>query len=117
VAPVRAPTTAFRVDKFLVPTVARETFLARVHAINALLQLQPGFVRSYMLEREGDTGGSTLMTIAEWKDLGSMEVARDAMGRILASQGFNPAEFMSALGVTAELGTFRPLAVRQGHPN
>jgi hypothetical protein len=116
VALMSATAATFRVDRFLVPTIAREPFLARVYAINALLQLQPGFVRSYLLERDVDAGVSTLMTFAEWRDQESMEGARAAMGRILASQGFNPAEFMTTLGITAEMGTFRPLAVRQGSP-
>lgn len=100
----------FRVDRFHVPNAAREEFLKRVADTHKILAHQRGFVRDYLLEQAAGKDGFNLVTMAEWESQEAVERAREAVAELHRQLGFDPRELFGRLGITAELGGYRPLA-------
>lgn len=100
------PAHMYRVDKFIVPSTAREEFMHRVHDTHAILRRQPGFVRDLILEQSSGPGRFNIVTIAEWTNQASIDSARIAVGKAQAEMGFNPQETMKRLGIEADLGYY-----------
>lgn len=102
--------TVYRVDKFRVPTNAREDFLAEVMNTHELLRVQPGFRHDLLLEQVSDSGELGIVTLAAWDDQAAAQAAGDAFAEMRRATSFDPKAFMSALGVSADLGNYRELA-------
>lgn len=51
--------SVFRVDKFVVPSEAREEIIAKVRMTHELLRQQKGFVQDFLLEQFSGPGSST----------------------------------------------------------
>lgn len=100
-------TSLFRVDKFIVPTEARDAFMEKVEATHAILRRQPGFVRDMLLEQTGGPGRFNIMTLVEWTDAAAVEGAKVAVQAMHALMDFNPPVFMATLGIEADLGQYR----------
>src|SRR6266481_8142393 len=71
--------TVYRVDKFVVPTGAREEFLERARRTHALLQAQPGFLQDLILEQSSGPGEFNFVTVVEWASQEAVENARAAV--------------------------------------
>lgn len=104
-------TAIYRTDSFSVPAAARAEFLERVGATHAVLRRQPGFVRDLILEQPGDDGTSRIVTVAEWRDDEAIRAAKAVVGEEQRRMGFDPRELIARLGITAEFGTYRALAL------
>jgi len=50
------PEKIYRVDKFVVPSTAREEFLHKVRRTHAVLKAQPGFLQDFVLEQSSGPG-------------------------------------------------------------
>ena len=101
----------YRTDKFVVPPVARAEFLERVRQTHEVLRKQPGFVRDVILEQRSGPGTFNVVTIAEWESEAVMHDVRAAVAAFHASIGFDPAEMMERLGITADIGIYGAVEV------
>ncbi|MBB5754309.1 antibiotic biosynthesis monooxygenase [Prosthecomicrobium pneumaticum] len=101
----------YRVDRFVVPAPGRAEFLDRVRATHAVLRRQPGFVRDAIVEREAEGGASMVVTIAEWESAAAIEAAGRAVAAAHAADGFDRRALIARLGIAAEIGTYRELAL------
>ena len=100
----------YRIDVFDVPESGRDAFVERVRTIQAMLQPLDGCKQNLVLTQREGAGRFNVVTVVEWASNAAMEVARSGVRERYASEGFDPAAFMSELGVHAELGVFSPLS-------
>lgn len=101
----------FRVDRFTVPSSARDEFLRRVADTHRILATQRGFVRDFVLEQSAGVDAFNLVTMAEWESQEAIERARDVVADMHRQLGFEPREMFTRLGIHAELGSYRALDV------
>jgi hypothetical protein len=105
------PVPCYRVDKFIVPAAARAEFLARVAATHEVLRRQAGFARSLVLEQAGGPGAFNFVTLVEWADAAAFEQAVAVVAAAHRASGFDRQAAMARLGITADMATYRPLAL------
>ncbi len=98
--------TVYRVDKFIVPSESRDVFLERLRHIQAFLREQPGCVEDVILEQTGGPGRFNIVTIVIWENPQVAETARAVAAEQYKREGFNPAELMSQLGITADMAAY-----------
>jgi hypothetical protein len=103
----------YRVDKFMVPSAAREEFLDRVSSTHAVLWAQPGFVRDLILEQSGGPGEFNFVTLVEWEDP-DIESVRAAVAALHKRMSFDPQEFMARAGIKADIGMYRQIDAHEG---
>ncbi len=101
----------YRLDMFVVPSEAREEFLARVKSTHELLMAQPGFIQDFLLEQPAAAGALSVVTLVEWRDAKSIDNARAAVMEMHKAIGFNPQELFARLGIKAGLGTYKAIEV------
>jgi heme-degrading monooxygenase HmoA len=101
----------YRLDKFVVPTQAREEFLAKVIKTHELLKQQPGFIQDFLLEQPAASGEFNFVTLVEWQDARSVENARASVMAMHKSIGFNAQEMFARLGIKADLGNYKSLNI------
>jgi heme-degrading monooxygenase HmoA len=80
----------YRVDKFVVPTSAREEFLDRVRRTHAFLKAQPGFVQDFVLEQFSGPGEFNIVTTVEWASREAFEGASAVISARYREMNFNP---------------------------
>src|SRR5260370_8787718 len=97
------PQAVYRVDKFVVPSAAREEFLERARRTHSLLQAQPGFVQDFILEQSSGPGEFNFVTLVEWVSQQAFENARQAVQKLHAEMKFNPQQTISHLGITDDI--------------
>ena len=97
----------YRIDKFAVPDDAKEEFLARVRETHGILKDCPGFVDESVFEQVSGSGTFNVVTIVEWAGRDAAENAVHAVKAARAEQGFDPAAFMSKLGISPDMGFYR----------
>jgi heme-degrading monooxygenase HmoA len=97
----------YRLDRFIVPHVAREEFLARVKATHQVLNEQPGFIQDFLLEQPLDENTFALATVVEWENASFIEGARAVVKEMHQKIGFNAQETIARLGIKAELGNYQ----------
>jgi heme-degrading monooxygenase HmoA len=101
------PGRVYRVDKFVVPSRAREEFLSRVRDTHKVLRAQPGFLRDLLLEETAGPDHFNVVTIVEWDGPDSVKRAKAAVTAMHKERGFNPRETMERLGIRADIGTYK----------
>jgi hypothetical protein len=106
----RAPTTLFRVDKFMVPAAARDEFLDQVSRTGALLGTLDGCLQSHILEQESRSGDVNIITIVEWDRAESSERARHEVRAMQRRMGVDPQEMLLRLGIRADMASYSQLA-------
>ncbi|MEW9806617.1 antibiotic biosynthesis monooxygenase [Mesorhizobium sp. ZMM04-5] len=99
-----------RLDRFVVPGAARDEFLMRVGQTHDILRTQDGFIRDLLLERPGDAGASVIVTLVEWDSRETVERVVPVVRAAHARMGFDARETMARLGISAEMGTYAPIA-------
>ncbi len=97
----------YRLDRFIVPYVAREEFLARVKATHQILNEQPGFIQDFLLEQPVDENTFALATVVEWENSSFIENARAVVKEMHQKTGFNAQETIARLGIKAEFGSYQ----------
>ena len=103
------PEPVYRVDKFVVPSGAREEFLDRVRRIHAFLRAQPGFVQDFVLERFSGPGEFNVVTTVEWASQEAFENASAVVKDRYREMNFNPQETLARLGIKADLANYKRL--------
>ena len=99
----------FRVDKFSVPSSSRDPFLAKIRETHALLDGVEGCLQNIILEQKAGTSRYNIVTIVEWRDVGTFERAKQAAQARHAASGFDPKVMFATLGIEADLGNYQLL--------
>jgi heme-degrading monooxygenase HmoA len=101
--------TVYRVDKFVVPGLAREEFLERARRTHALLKTQPGFLQDLILEQSSGPGEFNFVTIVEWASQEAVENARAAVVTLHREMNFTPQEVFARLDIKADIANYKRL--------
>jgi hypothetical protein len=101
--------TVYRVDKFVVPSGARDEFLERARRTHALLKAQPGFLQDLILEQSSGPGEFNFVTIVEWASQEAVEKARAAVLNLHLEMNFNPQEVFARLDIKADIANYERL--------
>jgi Antibiotic biosynthesis monooxygenase len=99
----------YRVDKFVVPSSAREEFLDRVRRTHAFLKAQPGFLQDFVLEQFSGPGEFNVVTTVEWASQEAFENASAVVTARYREMNFNPQETLARLGIKADLANYKRL--------
>ncbi len=99
----------YRVDKFVVPAVARQEFLDRVRRTHTFLKEQPGFLQGFVLEQFSGPGEFNIVTSAEWASQETFENASAVVTARYREMNFNPQETLARLGIKADLANYKRL--------
>jgi hypothetical protein len=99
----------YRVDKFVVPSSAREEFLDRVRRTHAFLKAQAGFVQDFVLEQFSGPGEFNMITTVEWASQEAFEDASVVVSARYREMNFNPQETLARLGIKADLANYKRL--------
>ena len=101
------PGHVYRVDKFIVPELARTEFLAKVKTTHDLLKTLPGFIQDMVLEQSDGPGKFNFVTMVEWADEAMMTQARTAVTALHQQMNFKPKELFARMGITADMATYQ----------
>ena len=99
----------YRVDKFVVPSGAREEFLHKARRTHALLKAQPGFLQDFVLEQSSGPGEFNFVTIVEWASEEAVENARAAVQALHREMNFNAQDLFARTGIKADLANYKRL--------
>jgi heme-degrading monooxygenase HmoA len=105
----RVSERVYRVDKFVVPSAAREEFLGKVRPTHALLKSQPGFLQDFVLEQSSGPGEFNFVTIVEWASQEAVENARAAVMKLHREMNFTPQEVFARLDIKANIANYKRL--------
>jgi len=100
------PEKVYRVDKFVVPSSAREEFLDKVRHTHALLKAQPGFLQDFVLEQSSGPGKFNFVTMVEWASQEAVENARTAVAALHRGMNFDANELFARSGITADIANY-----------
>ena len=103
---MQAPNSVFRIDRFSVPPAAAPAFMARLRRIHGWLDRQAGCLQNLVLVASEPSAEFNVLTLVEWEDAQAFALARTAVQARYAQEDFDPAAFMRALGVRADLGSY-----------
>lgn len=108
---MNAPTQAknasvFRIDSFAVPAEAREAFMAQVRDTKDFLDQQQGCLQNLVLEHHSGAQRFNVVTVVEWESEAAFASAKTAMMEKRGMSGFDPAQFLSALGIEANMSNY-----------
>ncbi len=106
--PHPASLASFRVDRFIVPRPVLEPFMARVRLTQRLLDERPGCRQNLVLLGAPDGESIGVVTIVEWASADAMNAAKAIMQAHYAREGFDPAAFIQALGIRADIAAYQP---------
>jgi len=96
----------YRVDKFIVPTPAREEFLEKALHTQKFLRSLPGFLQDFVLEQSSGDGEFKVLTIVEWDSMESVEKAKPVVISMHKEINFNAQEMFTRLGIKVEQGYY-----------
>ena len=97
----------YRIDKFLVPIVAKADFLQRIQRTHALLDSLAGCQQNLVLLGAENGQQLELVTVVQWRNADACAAAKAVVQAHYAEEGFDPGAFMRALGVRADIGSFQ----------
>lgn len=98
--------SVFRIDSFAVPAEARKAFLAQVRETQTFLDQQQGCVQNLVLEHQSGAERFNVVTVVEWESETAFAGAKAAMMAKRAKTGFDPGQFLGALGVEANMANY-----------
>ena len=96
----------YRVDKYIVPSPARNEIVSRLGGLFAVLRKQDGLISSACLEQVSGPGEYNVLTYAEWESQAHIDRANAAVAAHLQETKFDPQETFARLGVKADLGVY-----------
>src|ERR1700731_1106352 len=99
----------YRVDKFIVPSGAREEFIEKARRTHALLKTQPGFLQDFVLEQSSGPGEFNFVTMVEWASQEAVENARAAVATLHREMKFIPQEVFASLDIKADIANYKRL--------
>jgi heme-degrading monooxygenase HmoA len=96
----------YRIDKFVVPNLAREEFWTHVRRTHSVLRNQHGFLGDALLEQHSGPGRFNVVTMVRWSSADDLGSARSAVEQSHQEAGFRPAEFFQRVGIEADLANY-----------
>jgi heme-degrading monooxygenase HmoA len=103
------PPSIYRVDKFVIPSAARQEFLDKARMTHALLKKQPGFLQDLILEQSSGPGEFNFVTIVEWANQEAIENARAAVQALHREINFNAQELFARFNIKADIANYKRL--------
>lgn len=100
------PASLHRIDKFVVPHDVVPAFVAQMQRIQQTLRSLPGCLRQMVLTQAGGPGEFNVITLVEWESAEAVAQAQRIVQRQFAEEDFDPAEFVRAHGIRADLGFY-----------
>ena len=98
--------SVFRIDSFAVPAEARNAFMAQVQDTKDFLDAQQGCLQNLVLEHHSGAQRFNVVTVVEWASEAAFASAKSAMMEKRRTSGFDPAQFLSDLGIEANLSNY-----------
>lgn len=102
--------SVFHIDKFAVPTSAKQEFLRKVFEMQELLGNMGGCLQNDVLEQLSGPGEFNIVAIVEWASAEALENARAAVIALHEKTKFNTQEFLSRLGIKADVSKYAKVA-------
>ena len=103
-----SPAPVYRLDHFIVPAAALPAFTERLRLTQQALDGMPGCRQNLVLSRIGAGGEYDVATLVEWDSADAVAAAKAAMQQRYAEEGFDPAAFMRALDIRADMASYVP---------
>ena len=100
-----------RVDRFVVPAQARDTFLAEVRTTLEFVRTLPGYLHDLVVEQPSDGGRFDLVTVVEWDSPASIEKAEAEVKARHGQRRFDSQERFAKLGIEADMARYEQVAV------
>ena len=97
------------IDKFIVPTEAKEEFLTRLRANLDLIKKQPGFIDTTAYEKSGGEGEFNYVTVAVWENEDVLLNARQTVSTENQKLGFNLPEILKRLNIKIDRAVYKKL--------
>jgi len=94
------------IDKFFVPSSAKNEFYERTSINRNFIKNLPGFMDDAAYEYTDKDGNLICITVAVWENLQALNNAKEAVQVEYKKQGFNPAEFLKRSNIVADRGIY-----------
>ena len=94
------------IDKFFIPKKSIAEFVEQMNRAEAFVKSQPGLIESHQYDHHDEQGNLTVVTVAVWANVESLEAARNAVQSEFKRTGFNSTEFYQRLNIKFERGIF-----------
>ncbi|NML36624.1 SnoaL-like domain-containing protein [Chitinophaga sp. G-6-1-13] len=95
------------IDKFTVPAQAVAEFTERVNYNRNFIRQLEGFITDQVYQQQGENGQVSIVTVATWKNQGSLDNAKTRVLEEYNRIGFQPAAFYQRLGITIDRGVYQ----------
>ena len=94
------------IDKFFVPSSAKNEFYERTSINRKFIKNLPGFIEDAAYEYTDKDGNLICITVAVWENMQALNNAKEAVQVEYKKQGFNPAEFLKRSNIVADRGIY-----------
>jgi heme-degrading monooxygenase HmoA len=101
------PDLQLRIDAFSVPEGARAEFAAATRRSQRFIRDLPGFLGQVTVERTGGRTSFDVITVAAWESRVALAQATAAARAYYQQIGFDPHAFVTAHGITADVGEYK----------
>jgi steroid delta-isomerase-like uncharacterized protein len=98
------------IDKFFVPSPARQPFYERMRINRNFIKNLPGFIEDAVYEHTDEKGNLICITVAKWESKQAVDEAKQAVQAEYKRQGFDPAQMFEQLGILMERAIYRETA-------
>jgi len=82
------------IDKFFVPKTAINEFMERMNYNRSYIIKLPGFIKDEAFKQTDDKGNQTVITMATWQNMKSIDDAKIAVQAEYKRMGFNMQQFL-----------------------
>ncbi len=100
-------TRIVRVNRFSVPSEARDEFLGLIERTHEVIRMQPGFIEDMILEQQSGTGLFNLLTVLQFEGEHVLQSVISAVARFDQAAGIDRQALTRRLGVEASVGFYR----------
>lgn len=95
------------IDKFTVPAQAVAEFTERVNYNRGFIRQLEGFITDQVYQHREENGQVAIVTVATWKNQGSLDNAKAKVMEEYHRIGFEPAAFYQRLGIRMDRGVYQ----------
>ncbi|MBC9911411.1 ester cyclase [Chitinophaga varians] len=95
------------IDKFTVPAQAVAEFTERVNYNRSFIRQLEGFITDKVYQHQEENGQIAIVTVATWKNQGSLDNAKAQVMEEYKRIGFEPAAFYQRLGIKMDRGVYQ----------
>jgi steroid delta-isomerase-like uncharacterized protein len=97
------------IDRFTVPSTARDEFYERMEYNRNFIKKLPGFVKDAAYGRTDENGNLICVTVAIWESEEAVHKAKEAVQAEYKRIGFDPAEMLGRLNIAIDRGIYQPI--------